>query len=287
MAVVSVAVPYADTWYFDTALSGLRAMAAAHGHELDVWAETPGPAARRNVAARIGQHLSDPGCVGAIAMHFLLKGDLIELVTASGKPVVLVGGRSADLPVVRLDDVRIARRAVQHLIDLGHRDIAHLGGSVAAPDDFTIRADRVRGYSEAMAEAGLENQATVRTCAFQLEEAKAAALGLIAGADRPSAVFAVVDDVAIGVLAAARELGLSVPRDLSVIGIDDRSESAALQLTTIRQDPAAVGRAAAARLLGLTDDDDQVMPFELVVRGTTAPPREAARGLLRRLLRGR
>jgi LacI family repressor for deo operon, udp, cdd, tsx, nupC, and nupG len=277
MAIVAVAIPYAGNWYFESALRGLRAAVAEAGHELDVFVEPPGPAARQHVAERIAAQLTDPSCIGAIAMHFRLQGAQVEQVTRSGKPIVLVGGRSDELPAVRLDDVDIARRAVRHLIDLGHREIAHLGGSVTAPDDFTIRADRVRGYSEAMNEAGLEAQATVRASAFELDEATRAATSLLSSPDRPTAVFAVVDDVAFGVLAAARTLGLSVPGDLSVIGIDDHDRAAELGLTTMRQRPAEVGRAAAARLLGRTDDDDQVIDVELVARTSTAPPRGATR----------
>lgn len=280
MAIVSVAIPYAANWYFESALRGVRTAAAEDGHELDVWVEPPGPAARQHVAERIAEQLADPSYVGAIAMHFRLQGKQVEQVTRAGKPVVLVGGRSDELPVVRLDDVAIARRAAQHLIDLGHHSIAHLGGSVTAPDDFTIRADRVRGYSEAMRDAGLEMQAMVRACAFELEEATRAATSLLSAEDRPTAVFAVVDDVAFGVLEAARRLGLSVPRDLSVIGIDDRDGAAGAGLTTMRQLPEEVGRAAAARLLGGTDDDDQVIDVELVLRSSTAaPPRDPGRGV--------
>ena len=285
MAIVSVVIPYADNWYFESVLSGVRSAAAEDGHELDVWVEPPGPTARRTVTARIEEHLADPRYVGAVAMHFRLHGEQVERVTRFGKPVVLIGGRSDELPVVRLDDAELAREAVQHLLDLGHHNIAHLGGSVTAPDDFTVRADRVRGYSEAMRDAGLEMQARVRACAFDIEEATRAALNLLSGEGRPTAVFAVVDDVAFGVLAAARELGLSVPRDLSVIGVDDHDGSAAAGLTTMRQVPAEVGRAAVARLLGRTDVDDQVIDVHMVVRTSTAPPPGAPQGLLARLLR--
>ncbi|RIX30476.1 LacI family DNA-binding transcriptional regulator [Amnibacterium setariae] len=290
MAIVSVPVPYAGKWYFESLLRGLRAGAAAHGHELEVWVEPPGPAARQHVAARLEAQLARPEYVGAVAVHFRLQGEQVERVTRPGKPVVLIGGRSDGLPTVRLDDAAIARDATQHLIDLGHRQIAHLAGLVTAPDDITIRADRVRGYSEAMSAAGLEMQAAVRASSFELADATAAAMSLLSGDDRPTAVFAVVDEVAYGVLEAARRLGLAVPRDVSVIGVDDHEAAAAAGLTTMRQDPAAVGRAAAARLLGETADDDQVVPAELVLRTSTAPPRNGSGGrdrpgLLGRLLR--
>jgi len=296
MAIVSVPVPYAAKWYFDSLLSGIRSAAAEQGHELDVWVEPPGPAAREHVTARLEEQLADPAYRGAIAVHFRLQGDLVTRVTRFGKPVVLIGGRSDELPVVRLDDVDIARRAVQHLADLGHRSIAHLGGLVTAPDDFAIRADRVRGYSEAMDEAGLEMQAMVRASSFELEDATAAAVSLLSGEERPTAVFAVVDEVAYGVLEAARRLGLAVPRDVSVIGIDDHEGAAEAGLTTMKQRPEAVGRAAVARLLGVTENDDQVIDVDLVARTSTAPPGSSGgdgsfgrggRGLLSRFLRGR
>lgn len=284
MGYVSVVIPYAENWYFDTVLDGIRDTLTNQRQDVQVSVVAPGPAARHAVTRILEQHLTDPACLGAIAMHFRLTGLHADRVHRSGKPVVLIGGRSEDFPVVRIDDTGTARVAVQHLIDLGLENIAYIGGYTADPDHFTIRADRARGYSDAMRDAGLETQASIRPSAFEFEAAKSVAMHMLQHQGRPTAVFAVVDEVAFGVIAAARDLGLRIPRDLSIIGIDDHKDATALQLTTMRQNPAAVGTAASARLLGETTIEDQVIPTELLLRTSTGPPPGSRPGILRRLL---
>ena len=240
------------------------------------------------VADRFDEALADEDCVGAIAIGFEFKGPQVPRLTAHGKPVVVIGGWCDGLPSVTVDDERVAREATRHLLDLGHTTITHLAGYALSPDDFTMRTDRVRGYSEAMREAGLDEHSHVVPCEFTHEAAYRAAKELLSDPARPTAVFAVADELAFAVLDAAADLGLEVPGDLSVVGIDDHRDAGSRGLTTFRQDPAVVGGAAVDRLLGRTDADHQVLRCELVERATTAAPRapEAPRrSLLDRLLR--
>jgi DNA-binding LacI/PurR family transcriptional regulator len=113
---------------------------------------------------------------------------------------------------------------------------------------------------------------------WSADDANASALALLSGTDRPTAVLAASDEMALGVLGAARRLGLDVPRDLSIVGIDDHDLAAVFGLTTVRQDVSAQGVAAAQTLLGLlglvTPESipEQTFPVELVVRESTAGP---------------
>lgn len=272
MTYVVGAVPFADRWYFDQVLAGAAAKAAEHGAELRVAVQAPGPGVHREVAERFAGLLADPDCVGALSISFDLDAEDARLLAAHDRPVVVVGGRSAHLPSVFIDDIATARLATEHLLSLGHRSVAHLAGYATAPDDFTMRGERVRGYSEAMAAAGLEERSRVVPAMFARDAAQRAARQLLTSEDRPTAVFVVADEIALAVLDTAEELGLEVPRDLSVIGVDDHPDAAARGLTTVRQRPDALGTAAAARLFGETREDVQRQDVELVVRSTTSGP---------------
>lgn len=287
MPYVGVAVPFTGRWYFDEVLEGAARKADERGIEIRVTVHPPGPAAHRDVAESFSRLLEDPTCVGAVSILFDIDTDDAELLR-SDRPVVVVGGRSGGLPSVFIDDAAAARRATEHLLSLGHTSIAHLAGYATAPDDFAMRGDRVRGYSEAMGAAGLEDTSRIVASGFGYEDAHRAALQLLSGDDRPTAVFAVTDEVAFAVLDAAAEVGLAVPRDLSVVGIDDHADAARRALTTVSQDPRALGSAAVARLIGETLHDQQRHEVDLIVRSSTGVPggahRPAAPGLLGRIL---
>jgi DNA-binding LacI/PurR family transcriptional regulator len=272
MSYVGVVVPFAGRWYFDQVLAGAETKAREHGAELRVTVRAPGPGAHREVARHLADLFADPDCVGALSISFDLDAEDARLLAAHDRPVVVVGGRSAHLPSVFIDDIATARLATEHLLSLGHRSVAHLAGYATAPDDFAMRGERVRGYSEAMAAAGLEERSRVVPAMFSREAAQRASRELLTSDDRPTAVFAVADEIALAVVDTAEELGLEVPRDLSVIGVDDHPDAAVRGLTTVRQDPEALGAAAAARLLGETQEDAQRQDVELVVRTTTGGP---------------
>jgi len=290
MPLVEIAQPFRDNWYFDSISDGIerRLRVADDASRVHVVAERPGKAGRAVVADHFDAVLRDPGCIGAVAIGFEFEPAQVARLLEHGKPVIAIGGYSEGLPSITVDDERVARDATRHLIELGHEDVAHLAGYAISPDDFTMRTDRVRGYSEAMREAGLDERSHVVPCEFTHEAAYRAAKELLSDPARPTAVFAVADELAFAVLDAAHDLGLEVPRDVSVVGIDDHRDAAARGLTTWRQDPLVIGAATVDRLLGVTDADHLVLTCALVNRTTAGPPRPrpvAARpSLLRRLL---
>ncbi len=175
---------------------------------------------------------------------------------------------------VAMDEVQAAAAMVQHLLDLGHRRIAHV---VGIPAHGASRW-RLAGYRAAMAAAGLaEDPALVVQGAFNFGSGVAAARELFALEDRPTAVFAANDDMATGVMWAANECGLKVPQDLSVCGFDDIPLASQLwpALSTVRQPSREMGRIAATQLLELlrgrgTGAMVQV-PFALQLRESTGP----------------
>lgn len=163
-------------------------------------------------------------------------------------PLVLVDrsldGVSADQLCV--DHEQGAYLATRHLLELGHRRIACIGG----PASTQVAQLRAAGYQRALDEAGVAAQAVV-DCPFTSPAGHAAAQVLLAAEPRPTAIFAGNDMIALGVLRAAAERGLQVPRQLSVVGFDDIEVSRYLHpaLTTVGQCIGALGEQVAARLL--------------------------------------
>jgi LacI family transcriptional regulator len=167
-----------------------------------------------------------------------------------------------------------ARIATDHLIGLGHRRIAHISGR----HDLESSRQRELGYRDALKAAGIAfDPELVRGGAYRQLDAREATLELLALPERPTAVFAANDLSALGVLQAAAEQGLRVPRDLSVIGYDDVPESASATppLTTIAQPLKQMGAEALRMLTKLLAGDDAArhlhLRAELVVRETTGP----------------
>lgn len=193
-------------------------------------------------------------------------------------PFVLVSRlvRGLDVPFVIGDDKRGATLAVEHLIQLGHRRIAFIGG----PSNVQSSQDRMKAYRQVLRKYGLSAKSGWAVFAdFTQAAGRAAARKLLQGRGRPTAVFAANDVIALGVMEAAEELGFSIPEDLSLIGYDNISYAALprVQLTTVAQPAYEMGQIAAEYLLsacmkGKREKLKRVLPPRLVVRKTTASP---------------
>jgi LacI family transcriptional regulator len=185
-----------------------------------------------------------------------------------------------DIPVVAAANWSGGRMATEHLIGLGHRRI----GAITGHRGWCASVDRLAGYHSALLAAGLPIvPAYVREADFQIQEGYRAAHELLALPDPPTAIFAMSDPMAIGTMRAARERGLEVPADLSVVGFDDVQVAAVVTppLTTISQPLEEMGRLAVALLYRQIDgqplDATRVeLSTRLVVRASTAPPRDRA-----------
>jgi LacI family transcriptional regulator len=213
----------------------------------------------------------------------LAAADLTALARAR-MPVVVVD--PLNLPSARVTSVGSTNfagglLATRHLLDLGHRRIAYLGGPVAA----ACNQARMHGYRGAMEAGGAPvPDGYVRTGRFSYEQGVAGGAALLEGADPPTAVFAGSDETALGVIEAARVRGLRVPEDLSVVGFDDTpvARLAAPPLTTVRQPLREMGAVAVRTALRLAagervDSHHVELATELVVRQSTAPPTGSGR----------
>lgn len=191
---------------------------------------------------------------------------LVLSLTHLGLPAVLVDNVMEHTPMdcVLCDDREGARLAVEHLINHGYKQIAFVGG----PTSWLSTREREKGYESAMRAASLPGK-VVHEIATTVDAGLAASRKLFAARDRPAAVYAVNDAMAMGVIQAAREAGLSVPVDLAVAGFDDVSIAASTDppLTTVRVDKEIMGELAARRLLELIENRQQ--PYCRVIVGTT------------------
>ena len=178
-----------------------------------------------------------------------------------------------------IDDVAGGELATRYLIELGHRRIAFIGDKPADPFRCQSSRDRTIGYERALAAAGIPVRPDyIREGTQSRHLARNIADELLRLPERPTAVFAASDVQALGVLEAARGLGIDVPEQLSVIGFDDIEIASYVGLTTVRQPLFESGRRGAELLLQALAGQPapahvETLPLDLVVRGTTRPPR--------------
>ena len=208
--------------------------------------------------------------------------ELVSLLEG-GFPIVLQGSLpTVAAPSVDVDNRAGARNAVEHLLELGHRRI---GCITNAPLAYTAAADRVAGYRDALEAAGLPfDEDLVAEGSFDPASGYAAMADVLARADDLTAVFVACDIVAFGALRTLREAHRRVPGDVSVVGFDDIPLARHFDppLTTIRVPArdigAAAGRALVDRLAGQPSSDRTLLPTQLIVRESTAVPRDRAGG---------
>ncbi|HUK76062.1 MAG TPA: LacI family DNA-binding transcriptional regulator [Thermoleophilia bacterium] len=221
----------------------------------------------------IGGQLRDPASTLPVALA-------VQRLCEQGVPIVAVGRYELDIPHVAVDDLGAAETAVSHLIELGHRQIAFLGG----PLNSTTVQDRYTGYGAALTRVGapVDERLVVQT-PLTLEGGSQGVARLITDGVPFSAIFAATDEVAFGAISALREAGLRIPLDVSVVGFDDvvMSSHSDPPLTTIHVPARELGLSAWHLLksgaVGASASAGRV-PFELVVRGSTAAPGEHGPG---------
>jgi DNA-binding LacI/PurR family transcriptional regulator len=223
-------------------------------------------------------------------MMFCTAGDdpRFAAVRTRGLPFVLVEyDDDPGAALVQIDDEAGATLAARHLVDLGHRDVAIVSGYEAglrtgpealAGSRFHVQSGRLRGWRAGLEAGGVDWSGVTVSGAGGSDAAGGAraAAALLDRADRPTAILALSDVQALGVIAAAAERGIEVPRDLSVVGFDDIPQAAAATpaLTTVSQPHEEKGRAAVRLLVsGARPEDSVRLECHLVVRASTAPAR--------------
>jgi LacI family transcriptional regulator, galactose operon repressor len=213
----------------------------------------------RNRGDIINRLLATQLTAGILAVFPSRATPLLTRLYQQGLPVVVIDDQSEHLaPWVRADNVTGAYMAVQHLIKLGHRHIAHIQG----PAQYLVSHDRHQGYLHALQEAGITpDPDLILEGDFLPPSGRACASKLFArpSEKRPTAIFASTDQMAYGVLVAADEYGLRVPQDVALVGFDDDAPSAHVRppLTTIRQPSFEMGRRGIELLLSMVSPSEE------------------------------
>ena len=275
---VGVVIPFLNRWFYSSIIEGAEQALLVHGYDLTLYNLSGGGDARRSVFEHF---LLRKRVDAVIAISLELTADEVSRLLEMNKPIVGIGGPLPGVRTLSIDDVQVARLATEHLLSLGHRAIAHIGGTLAFERDFHLPTSRRVGYESALEAVGIPIDPELFQAAdFTMEGGYNAAKQLLGNPrKRPTAVFAASDEMAIGTILAARDLGLAVPNDVSVVGVDDHELSEFFGLSTIAQFPALQGRMAVDILMdqlhpGLHDLGGSNIPldFELIVRRTTARP---------------
>ncbi len=194
-------------------------------------------------------------------------------------PVVLIDSDKPEFNRVNVNDQEGGRMAAEHLINLDHRKIGFISSHLENPLQFSSTLNRYHGYCKALDEAGIPiNPSYQKEGEHGREEAEEMAISLLQQPDPPTAIFASSDTKAVGVLDAAKTLNIKVPEQLSVIGYDNIRDAEYLNLTTIQQPLFQAGLVGGETLLRLIDQpqtgpEEIILPVELVIRETTAPPK--------------
>ncbi|MCI3275746.1 LacI family DNA-binding transcriptional regulator [Streptomyces cylindrosporus] len=266
---VLLVVPALTTEFFAGVYTGAARVAADHGFGVVLYPSPEGVGPARDPFAS-AQAALDGVIASSMAADALtaIRGDQLPLVMLDSDPEGSLGAATVNLDIA--DGVR---QVAAHLLDLGHRRFLHLAADVPSWT-FEVRARELAARLAAVPGTSIR---TVRA-PISIEDAlTAAAAALAAPGPRPTALVCDDDKLAAGAYKAARRLGLRIPDDVSVTGLDDLALATALdpELTTVRLDAELFGergmRALLAVLDGRTPEGGDI-PVELVVRGSTAPP---------------
>ncbi|MFD5857184.1 LacI family DNA-binding transcriptional regulator [Streptomyces chartreusis] len=266
---VLLVVPALTTEFFAGVYTGAARVAARHGFGVVLYPSPEGIGPARDPFAS-AQAALDGVIASSMAADALtaIRGDQLPLVMLDSDPSGSLGGATVNLDIA--DGVR---QVTEHLLGLGHRRFLHLAADIAS---WTFE---VRAHELATRLAGTPGTSlrTVRA-PISIDAARtAAAAALAAPGRRPTAIISDDDKLAAGAYKAVRRLGLRIPDDISVTGLDDLALATAIdpELTTVRLDAELFGERGMQALLAVLEGrepEEGDIPVQLVVRGSTAPP---------------
>jgi len=277
---VIVIVPNIANPFFSEVIRGIERVAQAHGYCVLLGDIQDNPTREHAYENLLATKRAD-GLITLCPTIPKINGgtngiDLLE------EPVVNACECAEGTPMrtVQLDNVGAARKATEYLISLGHRRI----GFVTGPDSSPLTKSRLAGYRMALAAAGLSNsERLVARGDFSIQSGIIAAQQLLSLEQPPTAIFCSNDEMALGAMSALKQLGKKVPDDMSLVGFDNIVYAQYFDppLTTIAQPMQEIGKRAMTMLVEILAGNppvnkDVILPFELVVRSSTTPPKPGA-----------
>lgn len=272
---IAIIAPTTTAWFFAHAVESAEEVFAASGHDTMIISLRNNAAVHQRLfgdLAALAQKVD-----GVLLLNIELSDAEIEALAASSLAVVSVGMHNVPWDNVGIDNVAAARAATEHLLDLGHWDLAILSDREKGNRSVLTATERRHGFERALADRDLMvDPDLVVDAGSSIERGQQAMNDLIENRSLPSAIFAGCDETAFGALTALREHGLSAPRNVSIIGLDEHPMSRFMGLSTVQQ-PVADQGAFAANLLEerLQNPDadfepvNHVLPTTLLTRKST------------------
>ena len=270
--LIGVLIPFFDEASPFQRLRGMVSRLAPHGCDVVILNVASPEQARAKLVELPRNTVLD----GLIIVSLPLQVEEGDRLARARFPTVLVDTSHPSLPSVRNDDRAGGELATKHLLDLGHTRIAFVGEQPQSAFGFVASTNREGGYRQAMTAAGLSIRPDwIRYGAYLHTAARQMARDLLQLAEPPTAIVAASDTQAVGCLDAARQLGVRVPEDLSIIGYDDIELASTMGLSTVRQPLVYSGERGAdliieAMAMRPAQPSVEVLELELVVRNTTS-----------------
>jgi LacI family repressor for deo operon, udp, cdd, tsx, nupC, and nupG len=275
---MGVVAPSVSRWFYTSVIEGIDSVLREANYDLILYNLASRGGDRERVFHRSILRKRTDALI-ALCLDFTTAER--QQLLSIGHPMIMIGGPVRGIRHIGIDERGVARAATQHLLDLGHRSIAHLGGDDDEGLNRQVPLGRRRGFLDALHAAGIQERPEwMLTGRFSLTASRQVVGELFGrGGKLPTAIFANSDEMAIGAILAAMDHGLSIPGDLSVMGIDNHDLAGSFGLTTMAQDPFEQGALGARILL---DDLNSGAPTRktsvraaarLLERTSTAPPR--------------
>jgi DNA-binding LacI/PurR family transcriptional regulator len=272
---IAIIAPTATAWFFAQAVEAAEEVFADSGFDTVLISLRNTPSVRKKVLgdlAGLAQRVD-----GVLLLNVDLTDEEIAAVAGSGLAIASLGMGGVPWDNVSIDNEHAAWQATEHLLELGHWDLGVLTGREMGGNSVHTSADRLKGFNRALAEHDLGVHPDLVVCAdSSIEGGRRAMTELIAHRSFPSAIFAECDEAAFGALMALREHGLSAPKSVSIVALDDHPMSWFMGLSTVAQ-PVADQGAFAANLLcerlqnpsNLGEPANHLMATKLIERKTT------------------
>lgn len=267
---IGVLIPKVETTFYLDILNGIEDM--AHENNYSVFICTTGFSS--NLMPYYLNVLSERQVDGIIVCSLSPKDMYDKNIVATKIPCILVSTFSPrfPLPYIKVDDFQAAFAATSYLIENGHTKIAMLGGD---KDDPIAGMLRLEGYTKALKEHNISvHESLIKQYGFSFKEGKKAMEALLSENIKFTAIFATCDDIAVGAMSIAHKRGISIPKDLSIIGYDNTkvAEMAYPPLTTIAQPAYEMGQKSVEMLIKTITTSKKsesiIMPFEIIERET-------------------
>jgi DNA-binding LacI/PurR family transcriptional regulator len=266
---IGVIAPYISRWYFSQAIAGIEQALREAGLDLLLY-----NFAQIDARKRVFQQNKLVGKVdGLIVISLPPTEKEFEKILGLGIPVSLLGVPTDLCSYVSIDDIHGGEIATQHLIDMGHREIALMLGQREIDFDFEVASNREEGFMKALQKNDIEfNPRNLVTANFDSRTAELAMDEFLTRRKLPSAIFCESDEMAFGVYRSLQKRGMRVPEDFSIVGFDDHEFAQTLGLTTIAQPVRFLGQLAASQVMSRIDKKAEnvashmTVPLELVIR---------------------